>query len=174
MGFTSVETPQVDIQTKPYPEGGNHLFPKQIIESVTYKPITLRRGVTESTDFDGWAKQYIELIRGKREDAAVERFGAPGDPAAFDVKISPSDYRRDISIGHLDREGNLIKIYRLYNAFPISYKPASDFDGSADDELSIESLTLAYESFEVESVGKRTDNPLDPRDAFKRLTRRAF
>lgn len=177
MGFTSVETPQVSIDTKSYPEGGNHLFPKQIIEGVSFKPITLRRGVTQSTDFDSWAKQYIELIQGRRQDEAIETFGgfdANGLFESLDVKIAPADYRREVSIGHLDREGNLIKIYRLYNAFPILYKTASDFDASADDELSIETLTLAYESFDVQSIEDRTDNPLDPRDVFKRLTRRAF
>lgn len=174
MGFTSVETPQMDVQTKKYPEGGNHLFTKQIVESVSFKPITLARGVTESTDFDAWAKQFIELVRGKRQDEAQETFGEPGDPDQFIIKIAPASYRRDISIGHLDREGNLVKIYRLYDAFPIVYKTASDFDASADDELSIETLTLAYESFEVESIEKRSENPLDPKDVFKRLTRRSF
>lgn len=176
LGFTSVETPQVDITTKSYAEGGSHLFPKQIIDSVSYRPITLRRGVTENTDFHNWAKQYIELVKGKREDGAQETFGdiTDGILTTTQVDIAPTSYRRDVSIGHLDREGNLVKIYRLYNCFPISYKPSSDFDSSADDELSIESITLAYESFEVESLEDRSSNPLNPTDVFKRLTRRAF
>lgn len=180
LGFTSVEVPQSDIATKSYAEGGSHLFPKQIIDSVSYKPITLRRGVTENTDFHKWATKYIELVRGIREDGeTTPDFSQLSDslianPFENERAVQPSEYRRDVSIGHLDREGNLVKIYRLYKCIPISYKPASDFDSAADDEMSIESITLSYESFNVESLEDRATNPLDPTDVFKRLTRRAF
>lgn len=176
LGFTSVETPEVNINTKSYQEGGAHLFPRQIVDSAEYKPITLRRGVTENVDFHKWATGYIELVRGTRADGAKEVRGdvTQGLLTTTDIPITPQAYRREVSIGHLDREGNLVKIYRLYNAFPIAYKPASDFDSAADDELSIESITLSYESFSVESLADRASNPLDPTDVFKRLTRRTF
>ena len=113
------------------------------------------------------------MVAGRRTDGATEELSLLGETIG-QSKIGPSEYRREIAIGHLDREGNLIKIYRLFNAFPIDYKTASDFDASADDELSIETITLAYESFKVESLADRSSNPLDPRDSFKRLVRRAF
>lgn len=166
LGFTSVETPEVSINVKSYPEGGAHLFPKQIVDSIQYKPVTLLRGVTSDTNFREWAVQYIELVQGRIE---TDRFGSAiqGNPKV------PSDYRRDVVIEHKDRAGRTVKTYFLRAAFPIEYKPASNFSADADDMLSMEKLVLAYESFEVITTGQDT-NPFSIKDITKRLLRRAF
>lgn len=159
LGFSSCETPSVAINVNKYAEGGNHLFPKNIVDSVEYRPVTLQRGVTSDLNFHKWAKAYFDFIRGYKDSTSPT-----------DLQI-PTEYRKDVIIKHLDRAGRAVKVYTLYNAFPIEYKPASDFSSDTDDTLSMEKLVLTYESFTVKSITPDT-NPLDPTDILKRLVRR--
>lgn len=154
LGFASCDTPSYSIQTKPYPEGGQHLFPKQIVDGITFKPVTLTRGVTADLSFHDWATQALTLARGVTSDGK-----------------SPLEFRRTVVIRHLNRRGDVVKVYTLYNAFPVEYEVASSFSADADDTLSMEKLTLAYESFSVDSAEKDS-NPLNPREAIKRLINR--
>lgn len=159
LGFSSCETPSYAINTQSYPEGGAHLWPRKIIDSVELKPVTLMRGVTSDFNFHEWATQFMELVKGRREKGS--------QPAG--------EYRRTVQIDHMDRAGRIVKSYILYNAFPIEYKPASDFASDADDTVSMEKLVLSYESFEVKGNPNSTDtNPYDIKDLAKRLIRRAF
>lgn len=179
LGFTQCEVPSVSIQTKKYPEGGAHSSPRQIVDSFEYKPVTLTRGVTADTSFYDWVKQVEEVLRGKIEKAnrpAIQiplEFNGGGEiPASTDL-YAPVGYRRDVKITHLNREGKAVKVYTLYNAIPIEFTPASTFSADGDDMLSLESLTLAYESFDVKSINE-DNNPFDVRDVAKRLIRRSF
>lgn len=171
LGFVSCETPSVSITTQKYAEGGAHLFPKQIVDSVEYKPVTLQRGVTSDLNFHNWAKAYFDYIHGKSRVETIKGSKYNPDPLNLDVKIPASEYRRNVIISHLDRNNRIVKQYILYNAFPTEYKPASDFSSDADDTLSMERLVLTYESFEVRTITQDT-NPLNPTDILKRLVRR--
>jgi phage tail-like protein len=154
-GFASCETPSVSINTQNYAEGGSHLFPKKIVDSIEYRPVTLQRGVTSDLNFHNWAKSYFEFIQGFQNVNMA----------------SAQEYRRTVIIKHLDRAGRTVKTYTLFNAFPIEYKPASDFSADSDDTLSMEKLVLTYESFTVTGNTQDT-NPLDPTDILKRMIRR--
>lgn len=166
MGFSSCETPSVSINVQKYVEGGNHLFPKHIVDSVEYKPVTFQRGVTSDMNFHIWAISYFKFHRGFDESKEILV-----DGQLITDTTSPTEYRRNILISHLDRQGRIVKQYKLYNAFPIEYKPASDFASDSDDTMSMERLVLTYESFEV--IPNTIDtNPADPSDILKRLTRR--
>jgi phage tail-like protein len=171
LGFASCETPSVSINTQKYAEGGNHLFPKQIVDSVEYRPVTLQRGVTSDINFHTWAKAYFDYIHGKTKITEIKGTTFNPDPLNIPEKIPAAEYRRTVTISHLDRQGRIVKQYILYNAFPIEYKPASDFSSDTDDTLSMERLVLTYESFEVRTNSTDT-NPLDPSDILKRLVRR--
>jgi phage tail-like protein len=199
LGFTSCGVPSVSYNTRKYPEGGNHLFPKQIIDSVEYKPVTLTRGVTADQSFSDWARQAMEMFRGRTEKSTTKQV-IPGEVVNTYVDASlggtlsnglpqglrieridtssessakiPLEYRRDVVIEHRNRQNEIIKKYILYNAIPIEYKPASDFESDGDDVLSMETLVLAYEGFEVRSVSDNDNNPLDVTDAVKRAIRR--
>jgi len=151
LGFTSVQVPSVNISTNSYAEGGSHLFPKKIIDSVRYEPVILLRGVTSDKSFNEWAKSYFNLLL------------SPSEPAV--------SYRKDVTIEHLDRAGRSVRTYTLYGAFPIEYKPASDFSSDGDDTVSIEKLTLEYESFEVKVLGQDNTIVDTISDVTKRLIR---
>jgi len=154
LGFASCDVPGYSLQTKPYPEGGQHLFPKQIVDTITFKPVTLTRGVTADLSFHNWATQALIAGRGVTSDGK-----------------SPLEYRRTVVIKHLNRRGDVVKAYTLNNAIPIEYEVASSFASDADDVLSMEKLVLSYESFTVESAEKDS-NPLNPRDVIKRFISR--
>ena len=166
VGFTQSGVPKYSITTREYAEGGAHLNPKSIIDKVSYAPITLSRGVTGDTSFAKWASGAWDLV----QNNAVFRKDPPGDGGdlidavasvvesvmeALATKPIPSSkkypfsYRRTVTINHVNRTGQTIATYVLFNAYPIAYQPASDFDALADDGLSIETLTLAYEGFEA-------------------------
>lgn len=168
-GFTICETPSVSINTQKYIEGGNHLFPRQIVDSVEYRPVALERGVSLDMNFHKWAKSSFELVSGTRESYTSPLLGT-ANPEQISVG-TPVDYRRDVIISHLNRQNDIVKQYILYNAFPIEYRPASDFGSDLDDTLSMERLVLAYESFEVVVINEDT-NPIDPTDLIKRIIRK--
>lgn len=185
VGFTACEVPSISYNTKSYAEGGAHLFPKKIIDSVEYKPVTFTRGVTTDQSFVNWARQAMEMVRGSTENYTAKQVVDQSYTAAYfngfpavSVKASteqqikiPLEYRRDIVIEHRNRAGDITKKYILYNAVPIEFKPASDFQSDGDDVLSMETLVLAYEGFEVRS--SNTDsNPTDVTDIVKRAIRR--
>lgn len=169
-GFASCDTPGYTITAKSYPEGGQHLFPRQIVDSIAFKPITLTRGVTSSLDFHNWAMQAFQVARGMSRDTGNTQTTFNGATGSFENSsvTSPVSYRKDITIKHLNRRGETVKVYTLYNAFPIEYEVASSFSSDADDTLSMEKLVLVYESFSVDSK-EMDSNPLNPRDAVKRL-----
>lgn len=162
LGFVNCDTPSFSVNTNTYPEGGAHLTPRQIVDGISYSPITLTRGVTSDRSFHEWAVGFFDITG----------FGIRLGEAAT-TGAAQSQYRRDVEIQHLDRAGRPVKTYTLYNAFPIEYKPASNFTSDADDALSIETLVLAYEGFEVETLGQE-NNPFEIKDVAKRLIRRSF
>lgn len=156
-GFSSVQTPSFSVNTKNYREGGAHLHPLQIVDSINYDPIILERGVTSDEGFLKWAKGLFEILDAS---SSTENFN------------NIENYRRDVLIAHIDRTSTRIREYKLINAFPISYKPASDFNATSE-EISIESLTLVYEGFEVITKGKVTDS-LSAKNIFQNLSRNTF
>jgi phage tail-like protein len=166
LGFTAVEVPAVTFSTTEYHEGGAHLFPRQIIDKASYKPVTLLRGVSSgsgATDFTNWAQQVLALLN--PEISTTD----PNNSRTNQL----FDYRRDVVINHLNRAGNIVRTYTLYNAIPVEFQPASDFSADADDTFSIEKLVLKYESFDVTtSDDKRTAT--DIKDITKKLIRNAF
>lgn len=172
LGFASCDVPSVSINTKSYAEGGAHLYPRKIVDSVEYAPVTFTRGVTTDKSFHDWIRQVFELIKGisAEELQLLEQQSGVLGSAAYD-RAAPLEYRRKVTIHHLDRQSRIIRTYVLHNAFPIEYKPASDFAADGDDLLSMEKLVLTYESFEV-ITNSRDANPFDARDVAKRLFKR--
>jgi phage tail-like protein len=161
LGFSFCSSPEEKKTTTKYPEGGAHLTPRIIVDGVEYTPVTLKRGVTTDASFDKWASGHEDLVTnnwalnesssafGIPVPAAVAALGLGGPTLIKSANSYPFNYRRTLKIEHTNRIGVVEKTYTLYNAFPIEYKPASDFDAMADDEISIETLVIAYEGFDV-------------------------
>lgn len=169
LGFTQCGVPRYTVTPREYAEGGAHLNPKLITDKVSYTPIVLSRGVTNDTSFAKWASSQWDLIQNNAASKASNSDFGSGPAGLLQSGIStfqdngaevvpsesayPFNYRRKVKIEHVNRSGQTEVIYVLYNAYPISYQPASDFDSLSDDAISIESLTLGYEGFEVKYTG---------------------
>lgn len=181
VGFHETSSPGYNITNKKYKEGGAHLTPRQIIDTVDYKPVTLTRGVTNDTSFNKWATAFNDLVTNNsafndstQEPTSFGGLPVPGgilggvvngalnggaSPVQSFVRANslvgePSlNYRKKVKIEHTNRAGQVEVTYILYGAFPIEYTPASDFNAMSDDTVSIESITLGYESFEVLYAG---------------------
>lgn len=152
-GFATCGVPSYNINSQEYPEGGSHVTPKRIIESVTYKPVELSRGVTTDTSINLWATAFIDLVTNNASSQNNSTSGLLGFAPAQNNQTYPFSYRRNVTISHINRIGQADIVYTLYNAFPIEYQPASDFDAKADDGVSIERMVLAYDSFDVQYAG---------------------
>lgn len=179
-GFTKCSTPEYRVQERKYSEGGNHLNPLSIVNSIDYSPVTLERGVTNDTSFAKWASGAFDLVQNNQalsssssgelinNDGAFPTFNAEVFAETVGNIISPSvvpsytpsgssdypfSYRRDVRIKHINRLGQTEVLYTLYRAYPIVYKPASNFDAEDDNGMSVELLVLAYEGFDVKYSG---------------------
>jgi hypothetical protein len=180
LGFHETSAPGYNITARSYKEGGAHLTPRQIIDTVDFKPVVLSRGVTNDTSFNRWATSFIDLVtnnasaqgsQGVLSSLVSGKVPSPSSiaenalnngarPVPSFVRSKDTldlfsggepnlNYRKDVKIEHVNRTGQVEVVYMLYGAFPIEYSPSSDFSAMSDDGVSIESITLAYESFEV-------------------------
>ena len=73
-------------------------------------------------------------------DDYAEKFG----------RLQPSEYQRDIDILQLDRNGNILKSYKLVNAFPVDLSPVA-LDFGANDQISQFTVTFQYQHFTTSS-----------------------
>lgn len=67
-------------------------------------------------------------------------------------RLPPSEYQRDLEVLQLDRNGTVLKSYRLISAFPSNIAPIP-LDFQANDQISNFTCTWAYQHFTV------TNNP---------------
>ena len=161
LGFQTCSTPGHKFSINKYPEGGSHLNPRSIIDGNEFTPVTMTVGVTNDTSFCKWATGSFDLVQnnaalnqsstafGITIPAAVSKLGFGGPSLVQSSSSYPFDYRRTVKIQHINRLGVVEIVYTLYNAFVVEYKPASDFDAETDDKVSIATITLAYDGYDV-------------------------
>jgi len=77
--------------------------------------------------------------------------------SARNSDAAASEYKKDVTIQILDRQGNVARQYTLFNAFPVNFVPGSDLDASEDGDKSLEQLTIAYEDFKEETPGSTNE-----------------
>jgi phage tail-like protein len=138
-GFNEVTLPKVNIKEMSYRENIQGNSPIKVPGLATYEPVVLKRGVTKSQSLWNWyqAVNNDSASLSKYTDA-LAGFGA--------LPFQDPNYRREILISAMDRTGSYTKHWLLYNAWPIGYKGANDFDAKAS-EVAIEELTITYETF---------------------------
>jgi len=67
-------------------------------------------------------------------------------------RLNPSDYQRDLEVFQLDRNGRVLKGYKIVSAFPTNISPiALDFAGN--DQISQFTITWAFQHFTVANAG---------------------
>lgn len=166
LGFVSCSTPGHKLTTTKYAEGGSHLNPKVIVDGNEFKPVILTVGVTTDTSFVKWATGPFDLIQNNaalnqsplvlpntspaiNDALAQTQLGFSGPTVIKSASSYPFKYRRNVVLEHINRLGVVEITYTLYEAFVTDYEPASDFNAEEDDKVSISSITLAYEGYDV-------------------------
>jgi hypothetical protein len=62
-------------------------------------------------------------------------------------RLEPSQYQTDMFVSQLDRNGVILKQYKLIGAFPVEIGPAA-LDFGSNDQLSTFSASIQYQTFE--------------------------
>lgn len=91
--------------------------------------------ITILNDSDMTLRNAFEQWTGGMEDYAA-KFG----------RLSPAEYQRDQDVYQLDRNGNILKSYKLINAFPVDISPVG-LDFGANDQISTFTVTFQYQHF---------------------------
>jgi phage tail-like protein len=145
-GFSEVTLPKADVTTITYREN-NH--PTRFVKKpglTRYEPILLKKGVTQSTELYDWYSLVNNDAIGFSVTSQLVG-GALGVPPAY-----PANFRKDLLICVLDREGNTIKSWVILDAFPVSFKPGNDLESQSNDKL-IAELGITFEAW-VEIKGE--------------------
>lgn len=123
-GFAEVSGLDIEVAVIEYREGeAKEGTPKKLPGLVTYKDVTLKRGIVEGDgEFYAW---ILSAVINKVE-------------------------RRDVVISLLNAEHNPIMSWKLKNAFPTRLE-GPRLDG-ADSAVAIETLVLAHEGLSVETA----------------------
>ena len=138
-GFSQITMPKANVGEMTYRENLDNQSSIKVPGLVKYDPITLSRGVTSNRDLYDWYRlvnEEIALLNVANELTKEAKF-AP---------VQSDNFRKDIIIEVLSREGKPVKAWYLFNAWPTVYQPGNDLSANSDEKL-IENLTLTYEKF---------------------------
>ncbi len=138
-GFQFCGLPKANVGEISYRENVDNQRFSKIPGLVKYDPITLSRGVTANRDLYEWYRlvnEEIGMLSVANEQNADLKYGP----------LQSNNFRKDVIIEVLDRKGDTVKSWYLFNAWPIVYQPGNDLAANSDEKL-IESLTLTYEFF---------------------------
>jgi phage tail-like protein len=136
-GFQAVTMPTMSLESVEYKEG-IHTFKRKFPGVPSFDQVTLSRGVTTNqSDFFRWINQTTSGYA-YRYDLIIKHYHR------FDTQIPGQ--------GFSDRRAS--REIKIYNAFPVSYKPGSDLD-SVGSDVSLQEVTLEIERFEVLYFGTR-------------------
>lgn len=117
----SVEVAEVD-----HWEGGA-VIPDKTPGRVTFADITLERGATNDRDMWDWLKEVV-------------------DASANSGLVDPN-YKRNLDIVQQERDGSTLRRWTVSNAWPKKFVGGS-WDNNTD-ETNIESVTLAFDTFDL-------------------------
>jgi hypothetical protein len=95
--------------------------------------------ITVLNDSEMSIRNAVEQWMGGMEDN-VSKFG----------RLQPAQYQRDLDIFQLDRNGNILKSYKLMGAFPVDLSPVG-LDFGANDQISTFTCTFQYQTFTTAS-----------------------
>ena len=126
LGFQAMEGLSASVEPYEFRDGSSGSFHKEKRPGlVSYDPITLKKGMFMS---DTALYKWFDTIRG----------------GSWDM--------RDVTIKLKDEQGKDVFTWKLKNAFPTKFTPTS-LDANDADEVAIEELELACQSWEMSGGG---------------------
>lgn len=100
--------------------------------------------------FAPWTITVLNDAEMSIRNAVEQWMGGMEDSAAKFGRLQPSEYQRDLDVLQLDRNGNILKSYKLVNAFPVDLSPVA-LDFGANDQISQFTVTFQYQHFTTSS-----------------------
>jgi phage tail-like protein len=120
--FTECTLPALEVEVLEQPEGGLNNAVHQIPGRIRGGKITLKRGLTSSSDLLSW---YMDIAQGQIEAS-----------------------QREVSIVMYDSTADEVLRWNFIKAFPSKWSGPSLSSGS--NQVAIETLELSYQSVDVE------------------------
>jgi phage tail-like protein len=120
--FTECTLPALEVEVHEQPEGGLNNAVHQIPGRIRGGKITLKRGLTSSSDLLSW---YMDVAQGQIEAS-----------------------QREVSIVMYDSTASEIMRWNFGQAFPVKWSGPSL--SSSSNQVAIETLELSYQSVDVE------------------------
>lgn len=139
IGFQEITLPRATVGEIAYRENNFSNNSSKIPGLVTFEPVVLRKGSSLNQAMYDW---FIDVS----DDAASLNVLVKNAAALNVYPVQIQKFRKDIIISSLDRQGNYIKHWVLFDSFPISYKGGNDLSATTDEKL-IEEIVLTYETF---------------------------
>lgn len=124
-GFQKVTGLKMDTEVIEYREGGDSLTVSKTPGLTTFEPITLERGMSTDADMWDWASKIFDYHQ-------VDQVNSP-------------QFRANVTIKLKDRNGDVVKIWEVPNAWVSSYE-TGDFDAQANSVM-IERITIQHEGW---------------------------
>ena len=125
-GWRTVTLPGSQTEEGEYREGDDPDYEKKLWGQTTYDDIEMERGVQpDDTDIYEWR---MDVIQGRLDEG-----------------------RRELAIILQDEEGDGQVRWEFENAWPKAYDPP-DLDASADGEVAMESVTVAFDTMKREEM----------------------
>jgi len=139
-GFTDIVTPRSRVNQIEYRENIDSNRTTKYPGIASYEPIVLRRGVIkEDRGLYNW---YKKVVNDANALGAINELLAANN----NMHILPVNFRKDLVIEALSRDGETYRAWFVFNAFPIEYKGGNDLSSNTEEKL-IEELVLTYEAY---------------------------
>lgn len=120
-GISKVSALKQSTEPVKFREGNDPKTQRLMPGQQSFEAITLERGVTHDTEFEDWAK----LV-----------YSTDGDSA-----ISLRNFRRNILIELLNEQGQIAKVYNVFDCWVSEYTALPELDANASN-VAIESMVL--------------------------------
>lgn len=147
LGFRDVQMPKRSTNSIEYREGIDPDISQHAPGLSSMEDIEMSRGVIiddQNNEFYKWVAAVHKPTAGH-----VGR----NDLGSRATDAASHNFRKDLTIQMLDREGNVARQWTVFQAWPLNFEPGSDLDASEDGDKSLEKLTLKYEDFKEEVPG---------------------
>jgi phage tail-like protein len=126
-GFEKCDGLEAEVAVSEHYEGGA-MIPDKSPQRVKFSDLTLERGACQDQDLYDW---FVEVAK-----------------AAAGTGLVDPEFKRNLDIVQQERDGSEIERYRVFNAFPRKFNPASGgWDNNSDDNR-VEQVVLAYDYWE--------------------------
>ena len=150
-GFHDVQMPKRTTTKGTYREGNDIDVPQVFPGLSSMEDVVLSRGVISAvaTNFAAATELYRWMSAVHKPGTGIAGYvGAGTSTSAPAAARGLNSYRTEITISMLDRQGAVVRRWRLYQAWPTNFTPGSDLNAAEDGDKSMESLTLCFEDFQ--------------------------